>query len=101
MILPALVSVMVELKSPPAVESYLAARGKVAATQATRNQIAIVEAEQQQVAQEIDGTVLFTVQRVFNGIALDVDESQIDAIAKLPEVKSVTPLEIVALDNTS
>ena len=106
------VSVVIELASPPAIESYLnAAAGKSsasslrAAVTAARNEIAVVDAEQQSVIAQVDAipssTVLFTMQRLFNGIAVDVDASQLDAIRKIPGVKSVQPLPIVPRANTS
>ncbi|HYU26375.1 MAG TPA: S8 family serine peptidase, partial [Thermoanaerobaculia bacterium] len=106
------VSVVIELASPPAIESYLnAAAGKSsagalrAAVTAARNEIAVVDAEQQSVVAQVDAipssTVLFTMQRLFNGIAVDVDASQLDAIRRIPGVKSVQPLPIVPRANTS
>src|SRR5207247_1286923 len=106
------VSVIIELASPPAIESYLnAAAGKStagalrAAVTAARNEIAVVEAEQQGLVDRIDAipssVVLFRMQRLFNGIAVDVDASQLDAIRKLPGVKSVEPLPIVPQANVS
>src|SRR5438067_2780319 len=107
------VAVVIELASPPAIESYLnaAAAGKSsasslrAAVTAARNEIAVVDAEQQSVIAQVDAipssTVLFTMQRLFNGIAVDVDASQLDAIRKIPGVKSVQPLPIVPRANTS
>lgn len=106
------VSVFIELASPPAIESYLrAAAGKStagslrAAVTAAQNEIAVVDAEQQSVVARVDAipssTVLFTMQRLMNGIAIDVDASQLDAIRALPGVKSVQPLPIVQRANTS
>lgn len=106
------VAVVIELASPPAIESYLnAAAGKSsagalrAAVTAARNEIAVVDAEQQSVVAQVDAipssTVLFTMQRLFNGIAVDVDASQLDAIRRIPGVKSVQPLPIVPRANTS
>src|SRR5438270_2795889 len=107
------ISVVIELTSPPAIESYLntAAAGKSsagtlrAAVTAAQNEIAVVDAEQQSVIAQVDAipssTVLFTMQRLFNGIAVDVDASQLDAIRKIPGVKSVQPLPIVPRANPS
>ena len=102
---------MVELQSPAALDSYLAAGASRSAsalrsaTTAARNQIAIVEGEQRAVVKRLedlqDVNVLYRVQRVLNGIAVDVDVSQLDAIAKLPGVKSVQPIELVTISNTS
>lgn len=110
---PERVSVMIELQSPPAIESYLnaAAAGKSgpsalrAAVTAARNEIAVVEAEQQSVVARVDAIpsaiVLYRMQRLLNGIAVDVDASQLDALRALPGVKSVEPLPIYKLTNTS
>jgi subtilisin family serine protease len=110
---PERVSVIIELQSPPAIESYLnaAAAGKSgpsalrAAVTAARNEIAVVEAEQQSVAAQVDAipsaVVLYRLQRLVNAIAVDVDASQLDAIRALPGVKSVEPLPIYKLTNTS
>src|ERR1044071_4030789 len=107
------VSVMIELQSPPAIESYLhaAAAGKNgpsalrAAVTAARNELAVVEAEQQSVAAQVDAipnaVILYRVQRLLNGIAVDVDVSQLDALRALPGVKSVEPLPIYKMTNTS
>jgi len=106
------ISVVIELQSPPAVESYLAAlsakstaSGLRAAVTAARNQLAVVEAEQQSVVARVNAipssVVLFRLQRLFNGIAVDVDASQLEAIRRLPGVKSVQPLPIAQRANTS
>ena len=106
------VSVMVELQSPPAIEAYLQAvaakstAGSLrAAVTAARNEIAAVEVEQQSVAAQVDAipsaVVLYRVQRLFNGIAVDIDASQLDALRSLPGVKSVEPLPIARLHNVS
>ncbi len=106
------ISVVIELQSPPAVESYLSAlsskstaSGLRAAVTAARNQLAVVEAEQQSVVARVNAVpsavVLFRLQRLFNGIAVDVDASQLDAIRQLPGVKSVQPLPIAQRANTS
>ncbi|HEV2718678.1 MAG TPA: S8 family serine peptidase, partial [Thermoanaerobaculia bacterium] len=106
------ISVVIELQSAPAVESYLAAisaksgAGALrAAVTAARNQLAVVEAEQQSVVARVnaipDSVVLFRLQRLFNGIAVDVDAAQLDAIRSMPGVKSVQPLPIAQRANTS
>src|ERR1051325_971210 len=110
---PQRVSVMIELQSPPAIESYLntAVAGKSgpsalrAAVTAARNELAVVEAEQQSVAARVgaipSAVVLYRMQRLFNGIAVDVDASQLDAIRALPGGKAVDPLPIYQMTNTS
>jgi len=106
------VAVVLELESAPAVESYLeAAAGKStggalrAAVTAARNEIAVVEAEQQSVVAQVDAVpsanVLFRMQRLFNGIAVDVDAAQLDELRKIPGVKSIQPLPEVRRANTS
>jgi subtilisin family serine protease len=106
------VAVVLELDSPPAVESYLRAAGARstapslrAAVTAARNQIAVVQAEQQPVVARVNAvrsaTVLFQMQRLFNGIAVDVDADDLAELAKIPGVKSIQPLPIVKRANTS
>jgi subtilisin family serine protease len=106
------VAVVLELEAPPAIESYLAAAaGKStapslrAAVTAARNQLAVVEAQQQPVVARVNAvrsaTVLFQVQRLYNGIAVDVDADQLDELAQISGVKSVQPLPIVQRANTS
>src|ERR1051326_7049221 len=107
------VSVVIELASPPAIESYLGATVAAkssgaslrAAVTAAQNEIAVVDAEQQSVVARVDAVpsavVLFTMQRIINGIAVDVDAAQLDAIRAIPGVKSVQPLPIVQRANTS
>src|ERR1051326_3641262 len=107
------VSVVIELASPPAIESYLGATVAAkssgaslrAAVTAAQNEIAGVDAEQQSVVARVDAVpsavVLFTMQRIINGIAVDVDAAQLDAIRAIPGVKSVQPLPIVQRANTS
>jgi len=109
------VTVMVELQSPPAIESYLQtlnapgrqpASSLRAATTAARTELAVVEGEQQSMrrnlaALDAGASVLYGVQRLFNGVAIDVDASRLDDIAKLPGVKRVVPIHLATLDNTS
>src|ERR1051325_265651 len=107
------VTVMVELQSPPAVESYLQTLDRQrtpsslrAATTAARTQLAIVANEQHSLKTRIgaaapDATVIYDVQRLFNGVAIDVDDSSLDAIAALPGVKRVVRIPLATLDNTS
>jgi subtilisin family serine protease len=106
------VAVVLELDAPPAVESYLAAAGARstapslrAAVTAARYELAVVEAQQQPVVARVNAvrsaTVLFQMQRLFNGIAVDVDADQLDELARIPGVKSVQPLPIVQRANTS
>jgi subtilisin family serine protease len=45
--------------------------------------------------------VIFEMQRLFNGIAVDVDADQLDELAKIPGVKSIQPLPLVKRANTS
>src|SRR4029078_12994548 len=105
------INVMIELQSPAALDSYLAARGSRSAsalrsaTTGGRNESGIAEGEQRAVVKRLedlqDVKVLYRVQRVLNGIAVDADASRLDALAKLHGVKSVQTLELVTLSNTS
>jgi len=64
---------------------------------AGRRQLAVNEAAQAAVlerltAAEIGAEVIYTVQRVFNGIIAYVDPARVEALRALPGVRAVTPL---------
>ncbi len=105
------VGAMVELADPSAVEIYLAARktsapasGSVApaavtvqATALARAQIAHLDQLQRDLvgtltSSAIGAHVIYRVQRVYNGIAVQVDGGRLDVIRALPGVKGVHPL---------
>lgn len=99
---------MVELDGEPAVESWLRAgtAGKKAALGASVARVAELESVQLRVeellaAPEIGARVQYRTQRVFNGIAVFLDPSRVDAIRALPGVKSVRPLLLHSQDNAT
>ncbi len=99
---------MVELEGEPAVESWLKAggAGKRAALGASVARVSELESaqvrlEEQLTAPEIGARVQYRTQRVFNGIAVFVDPSRVDAIRALPGVKSVRPLVLHEPSNST
>ena len=90
---------MVELGDPPAAAVYAAQQQQelstAAATASAQVQLATIAAAQEVLHQQlaaIDTPVLFSAQRVYNGIAVLANEAQRTAIAQLPGVKAVHPL---------
>ncbi|MFN7988511.1 MAG: S8 family serine peptidase [Thermoanaerobaculia bacterium] len=99
---------MVELEGEPAVESWLKAGGpgKRAALGASVARVSELESAQLRLeelltAPEIGASVQYRTQRVFNGIAVFVDPSRVDAIRALPGVKSVRPLVLHEPSNST
>ena len=99
---------MVELEGEPAVESWLkgVGQGKRAALGASVARVSELESAQLRLeelltAPEIGASVQYRTQRVFNGIAVFVDPSRVDAIRALPGVKSVRPLVLHEPSNST
>lgn len=103
------VEVMVELVDSPAAKSYAAAleaNAKLGQAEAvnraaavSRLQVNRIEAAQRTLLGSLTGgairaAVLYRVQRVYNGIAVQVDADRLDAIRELPGVKAVHALPI-------
>ncbi|MDX1662326.1 MAG: S8 family serine peptidase [Candidatus Promineifilaceae bacterium] len=96
------VQVIVQLEQAPTAEIYesalqLGALQESEAVNAAQAQLQRIESAQQVVLSQLDAmdaTVLYRLQRVYNGIAIQVDASQLGAIAALPGVKSVEPVPI-------
>ncbi len=96
-----LVEVIVELEDPPAVEVYAQARENTAAravepAAAAQAQLARIEQAQQTLVSELAGsrigaTITGRLQRVYNGVALQVEAGKLDEIRALPGVKAVHP----------
>jgi subtilisin family serine protease len=105
------VGAMVELAEPSAVEVFLAARkasvaasstadATAAAARATalgRAQMTHLEQVQRDMVAEltspsIGADVIYRVQRVYNGIAVEMDPAKLDDVRALPGVKAVHPL---------
>lgn len=83
---------MIELAAPPAVVVYAAQQREglsaAAAVTSTQVQVAAIAAEQDQLQQQLaahDIPVLFSVQRVYNGVAVFCNGAQRTAIAPLPQ----------------
>lgn len=95
-----LVSVMVEMEQPPAIEVYLAQTGEAgvaqaAAAGAAQAHLAAVSTAQAEVSAAIahqGGQVLYQLQKVYNGVAVRVPAAEVAALAALPHVKAVHPL---------
>lgn len=99
------VLVMVELEAPPTTHVYhrsLVAQGatlkaKAAATRVAQAHLGHLESTQRQLlsaltASPIRATQLYSLQRVYNGIAVQVAPSQLETIRHLPGVVAVHPL---------
>jgi subtilisin family serine protease len=100
------IKVVIEMSTEPAVVRYaqVQPQGEIAAINASQTQLAKIESEQAGLlsiltASDIDATVIYTVQRVYNGIAVKVDASKLDQIKSLPGVKGVYPLISKSVDN--
>ncbi len=104
------VHVMIELNEEPSTQAYAESKGLSAseadAASAAKSQLAAISQAQETLLPALTGSqigaqVLYRVQRVYNGIAVVVDASQIAAIASLKGVKAVHPLVPKVLDNSS
>lgn len=81
------------LNDPQKVEISAAVASQV------QNAVASIDAAQQALlpsvtAREIGATVLYRVQRSYNGIAVSVSPDKMDALKRLPGVKSVRPIQL-------
>lgn len=111
------VSVIVELSEPPAGEAWLqqlagpsvaTARPEALAraAAASRAQIALAESEQRAFLEALAAaparaTVVFRVQRLLNGVAMEVDEADIPSLEQMTGVKAVHPNPLVRLSNAT
>jgi subtilisin family serine protease len=101
------VKIVIELADAPATQAFAAAQAQGAAPQATlvaQRQLARIESAQQALLAPLaraNATVIYRVQRVYNGIAAIVDASKLAEIARLPGVKALHPLITKHLDNNS
>jgi 2',3'-cyclic-nucleotide 2'-phosphodiesterase (5'-nucleotidase family)/subtilisin family serine protease len=100
------VSVIIELQDEPAAVTYAAAQdsklSSAQATAATQKQIARIEAAQKQLLPalaKLDATVIYRVQRVYNGIAVRIDAAKVKDLEALPGVKAVHQIVSKTLDN--
>ncbi|HPC83072.1 MAG TPA: S8 family serine peptidase [Thermoanaerobaculaceae bacterium] len=103
------ISVIVELSEPAAAEVWLQRLGSAGpavaamqpeamtrATAAARAQLALADSEQQAFVEALAGSavraaVVFRVQRLLNGVALEVDEADLARLEQWPGVKGVHP----------
>lgn len=95
---------LLELESPPAVKAHAASLANKAskrqAIAAARQAIARNEEEQRKLLAALSGKrrdfpVLFTVQRVFNGVAVRTEARHLDRLAAMPGVRAVHRLSRV------
>jgi subtilisin family serine protease len=98
---PAPAAVMLEFAAPPTVRIYAAALaadpvdGRASAARAAQTHLARLDAAQRALLPrlaQLDATVLYRTQRVYNGIALLIDRAHLGDLARLPGVKAVHPL---------
>ncbi len=101
------VQVMLELDMPPVAQIYAAqsvgAAGADQIAAATKAHLASVEASQLSLLTRLDqfgAEEIFRVQRVYNGIAVSIDQGQIGALLALPGVAGVHELTPMAPDHT-
>ncbi|MCG8349379.1 MAG: protease inhibitor I9 family protein, partial [Chloroflexales bacterium] len=95
-----MVSVVVELDDPSVIERFTSTREQATLAQATsaaQTQLAQIESNQLQMVSQLQSAdpsmrVIYRVQRVYNGIAVQVDTGKLAAIARLPGVKAIHPL---------
>ncbi|MDB5059571.1 MAG: putative in family peptidase, partial [Chloroflexi bacterium] len=89
------VQVILELSAPPAVVAYAAAGGRGALVQANaalQTQAARIDATQRSLLGPLASAgarIIYRVQRVYNGIAMNVDASRLPQLQHLPGVKAV------------
>ncbi len=88
------IPLMVELQDSPAVLVYAAqqegpAAAAVTATQMQLAKVTSAQAALQQQLADLDVPVLYSVQRVYNGVAVLADEKQRKAISEIPGVAAV------------
>ena len=109
---------MIELVDPPAAVVYAARLGNsssaadaaltpaaaTAATAAAQVQLTLIATAQQALAQQLtalDVPLLFSVQRVYNGMAVLIDDDQRLALAQLPGVAAIHPMIAKTPDNAA
>lgn len=103
-----LVQVVIELKDEPTTQTFAAAEARnlsaVQATSEAQTQLERIEQSQQALLAslaEMGATVIYRVQRVYNGIAVQVDASRLAEIRQLPNVKDVHTLIPEEIDHTT
>jgi subtilisin family serine protease len=94
------VNVVIELGDAPTTEVFAAAKARVSVAQATveaQQQLRHIQAAQQTLLASLqqlasNAQVIYRTQRVFNGIAVQVDADKLAQIQVLPGVKAIHPL---------
>jgi subtilisin family serine protease len=99
------IGVVVELEDQPAALVYAQNTGIDSST-LTINQIDMIQQKQSSFMQEVQNqgvqvTELFRTQKVYNGIWLRVDESDLNKLAALPGVKAIHPIVTKTIDNNT
>lgn len=102
------VEVIIELEGESAVESFVRAGGTTAAKRNTARTVALaqrasIEQEQERVTRHvtvpaIGAKVLFRLQRVYNGVVVQVAPHKLAALRQLPGIKAVHLSEMVYQD---
>lgn len=105
------VQVMLELADPPAVQIWaasLAASGRAAGAETRAASVTAAHVQRLETAQQrlldalaapgLGVSVLYRIQRVLNGIAVEVDADRVAALAALPGVTHVIRIEPERLD---
>lgn len=110
---PARANVVVELSAPSVIEVYKRVltrhtgdSGAAIASASAAAQLSRVEREQNRVSAALtsaapDAAEIYRVQRVYNGMALNVDVDSLEAIAAIPGVRSIKPLTRKYRDNAA
>ncbi len=99
--------VVIELADAPTAQTYADAQARGLALQAVadaQRQLTRIESAQQRLLSplaKLNATVIYRVQRVYNGIAVKVDSNRLAAIAALPGVKALHPLISKQRNNSS
>lgn len=101
------VKIVIEMTDAPTGKVFAAgqARGNTAqATADAKRQLGQIQRAQQTVIQsltnaKINAQVIYSTQRVYNGIAAKVEASKLAEVAKLPGVKAIHQLNTKTLDN--
>ncbi|WP_220595212.1 S8 family serine peptidase [Oscillochloris sp. ZM17-4] len=101
------VKVVIELADAPSIVTYTAAhtRGmaEADANSQARDQLNRIERAQQRMLAplaQLDASVIYRTQRVYNGIGVQVDAAKLADLAGLPGVKAIHPLITKTIDNT-
>lgn len=103
------VKIVIEMTDAPSGKVFADARARGSVAQATadaKRHLGQIQRSQQTVINAlnnaaINAKVIYSTQRVYNGIAAKVDATKLGQIAKLPGVKAIHALNTKTLDNAS